>query len=308
LTESIPYHRLFNSPISEGAIVGAACGYAMSGGRVCAELMYADFMGRAGDEIFNQISKWQSMSAGVLKMPLVLRVSVGNKYGAQHSQDWAALVNHIPGLKVYYPATPYDAKGMLNLALAGTDPVIFFESQKTYGVGEMFEAGGVPEGYYETPEGEPALRRAGSDLTLVTVGPVLYSGTEAAEILARDYGMEVELIDLRFISPLNYDVIVESVRKTGRLVLASDAVERGSVLHNIASNVTTLCFDELDAPPVVIGARNWISPAAELEKDYYPQAGWIVDAIHERVVPLPDHVVQQNYTCGELHRVARQGV
>ena len=308
LTESIPYHRLFNSPISEGAIVGAACGYAMSGGRVCAELMYADFMGRAGDEIFNQISKWQSMSAGVLKMPLVLRVSVGNKYGAQHSQDWAALVNHIPGLKVYYPATPYDAKGMLNLALAGTDPVIFFESQKTYGVGEMFETGGVPEGYYETPEGEPALRRAGSDLTLVTVGPVLYSGVKAAETLAREYGMEVELIDLRFINPLNYDLIVESVRKTGRLVLASDAVERGSALHNIASNVTTLCFDVLDGPPVVIGARNWISPAAELEKDYYPQAGWIVDAIHERIAPLPGHVVRQNYTCGELHRIARQGV
>ena len=96
LTEAIPYHRLFNSPISEGAIVGSACGYALSGGRVCVELMYCDFMGRAGDEIFNQIAKWQSMSAGILKMPLVLRVSVGNKYGAQHSQDWTAMVNHIP--------------------------------------------------------------------------------------------------------------------------------------------------------------------------------------------------------------------
>jgi len=124
LTESIPYHRLFNSPISEGAIVGSACGYALSGGRVCVELMYADFMGRAGDEIFNQISKWQSMSAGILKMPLVLRVSVGNKYGAQHSQDWVSMVNHIPGLKVYYPATPFDAKGMLNLALAGTERLL----------------------------------------------------------------------------------------------------------------------------------------------------------------------------------------
>ena len=102
----------------------------MSGGRVCAELMYCDFMGRAGDEIFNQMAKWQSMSAGILNMPLVLRVSVGNKYGAQHSQDWTALVAHIPGLKVFYPATPTDAKGMLNLALNGTDPVVFFESQK----------------------------------------------------------------------------------------------------------------------------------------------------------------------------------
>jgi 2-oxoisovalerate dehydrogenase E1 component len=308
LTESIPYHRLFNSPISEGAIVGAACGYALSGGRVCAELMYADFMGRAGDEIFNQISKWQSMSAGILKMPLVLRVSVGNKYGAQHSQDWTAMVGHIPGLKVFYPATPHDAKGMLNLALAGTDPVIFFESQKTYGVGEMFETGGVPEGYYETDEGEPAVRTKGKDLTLVTVGPVLYSGLKVVDEMKEKYRMEVELIDLRFINPLNYDALVESVKKTGRIVLASDAVERGSALHNIASNITTLCFDYLDAPPVVIGARNWISPAAELEKDYYPQAGWIIDAIHERVVPLPGHVVEQNYTNGELQRIARLGV
>ncbi|MBN2163634.1 MAG: hypothetical protein JXR25_10815 [Pontiellaceae bacterium] len=308
LTELLPYHRLFNSPISEGAIVGTACGYALSGGRVCAELMYCDFMGRAGDEIFNQISKWQSMSAGILKMPLVLRVSVGNKYGAQHSQDWTAMVNHIPGLKVYYPATTYDAKGMLNLALAGTDPVIFFESQKTYGVGELFEKGGVPEGYYETEEGEPAVRIQGKDLTLVTLGPVLYSGMKVVDEMKEKYGLEVELIDLRFVAPLNYEKIVESVKKTGRIVFASDAVERGSALHNIASNITNLCFDYLDAPPVVIGAKNWISPAAEMETDYFPQASWIIDSIHERILPLPGHVVQHNYTTGEMMRIARKGV
>ena len=102
-TEALPYHRLFNSPISEAGIVGAAVGYGLEGGRVVAELMYADFMGRAGDEIFNQLSKWQSMSAGQLTMPVVLRISVGAKYGAQHSQDWTALTQHIPGLKVVYP-------------------------------------------------------------------------------------------------------------------------------------------------------------------------------------------------------------
>ena len=106
LTELLPYHRLFNSPISEAAIAGSAVGYAMSGGRVVAELMYCDFMGRAGDEILNQMAKWQGMSAGVLQLPLVLRVSVGNRYGAQHSQDWSSLLTHIPGLKVYFPATP----------------------------------------------------------------------------------------------------------------------------------------------------------------------------------------------------------
>jgi len=218
------------------------------------------------------------------------------------------MVNHIPGLKVYYPATPYDAKGMLNLALAGTDPVIFFESQKTYGIGEMFEKDGVPEGYYETPEGEPIVRRSGKDLTLITLGPVLYPAMDAADTLKEKYGVDVELIDLRFVNPLNYDLLVESVKKTGRVLLAGDAVERGSVLHNIADNLTTLCFDYLDAPPVVIGAKNWISPAAEMEKDYFPQADWMVDAIHQRILPLPGHVPAHNYTNGELLRITRLGV
>ncbi|MDD4144622.1 MAG: thiamine pyrophosphate-dependent enzyme, partial [Prolixibacteraceae bacterium] len=153
LTEALPYHRLFNSPISEGAIVGVAIGYAMCGGRVLPEIMYCDFLGRSGDEVFNQLPKWQAMSGNVLKMPVVIRVSVGSKYGAQHSQDWTALPAHIPGLKVVFPATPYDAKGLMNAALQGTDPVIFFESQRIYDIGEMFHKEGVPEGYYEIPIG-----------------------------------------------------------------------------------------------------------------------------------------------------------
>lgn len=180
LTEALPYNRLFNSPISEAAIVGAGVGYAMSGGRAVVELMYCDFMGRAGDEIFNQASKWQSMSAGLLKMPLTVRVSVGNKYGAQHSQDWSALVAAIPGLKAVFPATPYDAKGMLNYALRGTDPVIFFESQKLYDKGEEFEKE-VPAGYYEIPEGEPAIRKTGKDITIATLGATLYTAMNAAK-------------------------------------------------------------------------------------------------------------------------------
>ena len=129
LTESLPYHRLFNSPIyQKAAIVGTACGYALEGGQALVELMYCDFMGRAGDEIFNQLAKWQSMSACILEMPVTFAcIRWFEKYGAQHSQDWCALVNHIPGLKVVFPSTPYDAKGMLNTALAGSDPVIFLK-------------------------------------------------------------------------------------------------------------------------------------------------------------------------------------
>ena len=308
LTEALPYHRLFNSPISEGAIVGSGVGYALSGGRAVVELMYCDFMGRAGDELFNQASKWQSMSAGLLKMPLVVRVSVGNKYGAQHSQDWSALVAHVPGLKAYFPSTPYDAKGMLNLALRGTDPVIFFESQLLYDVGEQFEKAGVPSGYYEVPEGQPALRRTGKDLTIATLGATLYKAMDTAKTLQEKYGVEAEVIDLRFICPLDYDPLVESVRKTGRLLLASDAAERGSFLHTVASNVQTLAFDYLDAPVAVVGSRNWITPAAEMEELYFPQKDWILDAIHERILPLPGHAPKTAQTPGELARRAKKGV
>jgi 2-oxoisovalerate dehydrogenase E1 component len=291
LTEILPYHRLFNSPISEASIVGSGVGYAMSGGRAVVELMYCDFMGRAGDEIFNQMPKWQSMSAGELKMPLVLRVSVGNKYGAQHSQDWTAITGHIPGLKVMFPATPYDAKGMLNLALRGTDPVVFFESQKLYGIGEQFESEGVPEGYYEIPEGEPSIKRAGDDLTIITIGATLYTAIEAAEKLEKDYGISAEVIDLRFINPLNYEKIIESVKKTGKVLLSSDASERGSYLHTVASNISRLAFDYLDAPPVVVGSRNWITPPAEMEDYFFPQVAWMLDHVHEHIMPLAGYAV-----------------
>jgi 2-oxoisovalerate dehydrogenase E1 component len=308
LTEALPYHRLFNAPISEAAIVGAAIGYALEGGRVVAELMYADFMGRAGDEIFNQLSKWQAMSAGRLAMPVVLRISVGAKYGAQHAQDWTALVHHIPGLKVVYPVTPYDAKGMMNTALAGTDPVVFFESQKSYHVGEMFAEQGVPEGYYEIALGEPSVKRAGQDLTIVTLGPALYTAIAAADDLQLRFGISAEVIDLRSVSPLNYEPLVNSVRKTSKVLLVCDAVERGCVMQTVSATLTQLCFYDLDAPPVVIGSRNWITPAAELETLFFPQPGWILDAIHERLMPLKGYQPGTNQTLAEMTRRARLGI
>ncbi len=308
LTEALPYHRLFNTPISEGAIVGSAAGYAMCGGRVLAELMYCDFLGRAGDEVFNQMSKWQAMSAGILPMPFVLRVSIGNKYGAQHSQDWTALVAHIPGLKVMFPATPYDAKGMLNLALKGSDPVVFFESQRLYDIGELFEKTGVPEDYYEVDEGEPVIRRTGKDITILTIGSTLYTALEAADILENNFQLSAEIIDARFINPLNYDLIIESVRKTGKILLTSDAVERGSFLNTISSHVTQLAFDFLDAPPVVVGSRNWITPGAEMEDMFFPQKEWIIDAIHERIIPLPNYRTVTNQTLAEMKRRNRRGI
>ncbi len=308
LTEALPYNRLFNTSISEGAIVGAAVGYALCGGRVVPELMYCDFLGRSGDEVFNQVCKWQAMSAGVLSMPLVLRVSVGSKYGAQHSQDWSSLVAHLPGLKVMFPVTPYDAKGMLNLALRGTDPVVFLESQRVYDLGEQFVPGGVPEGYYEVEEGEPAIRREGKDITIVTIGATLYKALQAADVLSSKYGLTAEVIDARFINPLRYEKILASVRKTGRCVLASDACERGSFLHTMASNISQMAFDSLDAPVAVVGARNWITPCAEMEEAFFPQKEWILDTIHERVLPLNGHSPTTEQGTPEMLRRNARGV
>ncbi len=308
LTEALPYNRLFNTPISEGAIVGTAIGYGMCGGRVVPEIMYCDFLGRAGDEVFNQLPKWQAMSGNILKMPVVVRVSVGSKYGAQHSQDWSSLVAHIPGLKVVFPATPYDAKGLMNAALQGTDPVVFFESQRIYDVGELFHKEGVPEGYYEVPLGEPDIKRPGSDITILTVGATLYTAIEAAGQLEQEYGLSAEVIDARSLVPFNYDLVLNSVRKTGKIVLVSDASDRGSFLKELAANITSLAFDDLDAPPVVIGSRNWIVPAHELEDEYFPQAHWILDAIHERIVPLKNHAILSDQSDDKMKHNAALGV
>ncbi|MDR0314910.1 MAG: dehydrogenase, partial [Oscillospiraceae bacterium] len=301
---------LFNSPIAEAAIVGTAVGYALSGGRVVAELMYCDFLGRAGDEIFNQMSKWQAMSAGILKMPFVLRVSVGSKYGAQHSQDWSSLCAHIPGLKVVFPATPYDAKGLMNSALNGSDPVIFFESQRLYDIGEQFHKEGVPEGHYEIEIGEPDIKKAGNDITILTIGATLYKAVEAAKILEEKYGVSAEIIDARSVVPFNYEKVLESVKKTGKILLASDACERGSHLKDIAQTISEIAFDYLDAPPVVIGAKNWITPAFEFDDDFFPQASWFLAAINEKIMPLKGFVntVNVNYTTNELIRINKKGV
>lgn len=308
LTEAIPYHRFFNSPIAEAAIVGSAVGYAMAGGRVIVELMYCDFLGRAGDEVFNQLPKWQAMSAGILKMPVIVRVSVGSKYGAQHSQDWTSLVAQIPGLKVVFPVTPYDAKGLMTSALNGTDPVIFFESQRLYDIAEQFHDGGVPAESYEIEIGEPDVKRVGKDITILTIGATLYRALDAAKILEEKYGISAEVIDARSMVPFNFEKVVESVKKTGKILLSSDACDRGSYLNDLARNINDLCFDDLDAPAVVLGSRNWITPAYELEDHFFPQADWFVDIIHERIMPIAGYTPTRSFGDVEMIRRGKLGV
>ncbi len=308
LMDVIPYSRLFNSPISEAAIVGSAVGYCMCGGRAVVELMYCDFLGRAGDEVFNQMSKWQAMSAGILKMPMILRMSVGAKYGAQHSQDWAALMAHIPGLKVFFPATPYEAKGIMQAALNGTDPCVIMESQRIYDKGEEFHKGGVPAEEYEWQPGAVNKVRDGKDLSIFTIGATLYRAMDASKELSEKYGLEADVINMPSLVPLDYTELMESVKKTGRVVLASDACARGSFLNDIAQNLSTLCFDYLDAPIVVIGAKNWITPPYEFDEYFFPQAEWIVDAVNARILPLEGYVSKTTATEAEILRTAKAGV
>ncbi|HOZ46396.1 MAG TPA: thiamine pyrophosphate-dependent enzyme [Candidatus Hydrogenedentes bacterium] len=308
LTESLPYYRLFNSPISEGAIAGTAVGYALEGGRPIAELMYCDFMGRAGDEVFNQLAKWQSMSGGYCRMPVVLRVSVGNKYGAQHSQDWTALTAHMPGLKVVFPATPYDAKGLMASALRGSDPVVFFEAQKLYNQVEIFRAEGVPAEYYTIPLGVPNVVKEGTDLTILTFGATLYAAHAAAKRFEEQFGISVELMDGRCLVPFDYEPLFESVKKTGKLIIASDACERGSYNHTVASQITQIAFDYLDAPVCVLGAANWIVPPAEMEEDYFPQPAAFLDAYHGQIKPLEGYVPAADRSPEEFVRLSKYGV
>lgn len=308
LTEALPYYRIFNSPISEAAIVGTAVGCAMEGGRPLVELMYCDFMGRAGDEVFNQMPKWQAMSAGLLKLPIVLRVSVGAKYGAQHSQDWTALCAHVPGLKVVFPATPYSAKGLLASALSGNDPVVFFESQRLYNQVEIFQAGGIPEGYYRLPLGEPAIIKEGNDLTLLTFGATLYRAMDAAKRFEAEFGISVEVIDGQTLVPFNYEPVVNSLKKTGKIIVASDACERGSYIHTIAGQLSQIAFDALDAPVCVVGSPNWIVPPAEMEDAYFPQAFSFLDAYHQQIRPLPGYTPAVDRSSDAFIRLNKGGI
>jgi 2-oxoisovalerate dehydrogenase E1 component len=167
---------------------------------------------------------------------------------------------------------------------------------------------GVPEDYYEIELGEPSIKRKGKDLTIITIGPALYTAIAAADELQGKFSLSAEVIDLRSANPLNYDLIAESVRKTGKVLLATDAVERGSVMQSVAADITQLCFDDLDGPPAVVGSRNWITPAAELEASFFPQPYWLLDAIHERILPLKGYTPRTNQTLGELTRRARAGI
>ena len=268
--------RVLDTPISESGFIGAAVGAACNGMRPVAELMFVDFMGVCFDQIFNQAAKFKYMFGGKAKTPVVIRAMCGGGFraAAQHSQMLTPLFAHIPGLKVVVPSTPYDTKGLLVQSIRDDDPVIFLEHKNLYG----FE-GEVPEGLYAIPFGEAAVVREGRGATVVGYGLMVHRALDAAAQLAKD-GVEVEVIDLRTLSPLDIDTVIESVEKTGRLVCVDEANPRCSIAADVAAQVAQSAFGALKGPIQMVTAPHTPVPfSPTLEDLYIPGAAQIVEAV-----------------------------
>ncbi|WP_433703768.1 alpha-ketoacid dehydrogenase subunit beta [Paraburkholderia sacchari] len=268
--------RVLDTPLSEGGFIGAAVGAAACGMRPVAELMFIDFMGVCFDQIFNQAAKFRYMFGGKAVTPVVIRTmyGAGLRAAAQHSQMLTSLFTHIPGLKVVCPATPYDAKGLMIEAIRDNDPVIFCEHKLLYTM-----EGEVPEESYSIPFGEANIARDGDDVTIVTYGRMVHYALDAAQQLAKD-GIEADVIDLRTTSPLDEETILESVSRTGRIVVVDEANPRCSIATDIAALVANKAFRDLKAPVGMVAAPHTPVPfAASLEDLYIPSAQQIADAV-----------------------------
>jgi len=268
--------RLLDTPLSESAYVGAAIGAAACGMRPIAELMFIDFMGVCFDQIFNQAAKFRYMFGGKAETPVVIRAMVGAGFraAAQHSQMLTPVFAHIPGLKVVCPSTPYDTKGMLIQAIRDNDPVIFCEHKNLYAM-----EGDVPEGLYTVPFGEANVVREGKHVSIVTYGLMVHRSLEAAATLAKE-GIEVEIVDLRSLSPLDMDTVLDSVTKTGRLVCVDEASPRCNIATDISAQVAMQAFSALKAQIEMVCPPHVPVPfSPTLEDLYIPSAAAIADAV-----------------------------
>jgi acetoin:2,6-dichlorophenolindophenol oxidoreductase subunit beta len=276
LAEEFGTERVINTPISEGAITGVAVGAAQSGMKPILEIMFIDFITLALDQVANQAAKAHLMSGGQLSVPLVLRTQGGAGYrsGAQHSQSMEAWLTHIPGLKVVMPSRASDAAGLLASAVADPNPVVFVENKTLY-----FKKGEVADDPGPIPIGEAAVLRSGTDVTIVALSRLVEDALTAAERLSAE-GIEAEVIDPRTLVPLDLDAIVESVKRTNRLVVAHEAVEHGGFGAEILAEVQAVAFDHLDAPIERVGAPFAPIPLSPpLEDDYIPNADDVYSAV-----------------------------
>lgn len=276
------YHKhpnqMMDTPLSESAYIGAAIGAAATGLRPIAELMFVDFIGVCLDQVFNQAAKFRYMFGGKAQTPVVIRAMCGAGFraAAQHSQMLTPIFTHIPGLKVVCPSNAYDTKGLLIQAIRENDPVIFLEHKNLYG-----DTGDVPEEPYAIPFGEANIVREGTDATIVTYGQMVGRSVRAAETLAGE-GISVEVIDLRTLSPIDMDTILESVEATGRLICVDEANPRCSIAADISANVAQEAFGSLRAAIQMVTPPHAPVPfSPSLEDIYIPSEGAIAAAVRK---------------------------
>ncbi|MBN2072508.1 MAG: alpha-ketoacid dehydrogenase subunit beta [Actinobacteria bacterium] len=271
MLEEFGKERIRNTPISEEVIIGVAAGSAMTGMRPVAEIMFSDFITIAMDDIANQAAKIRYMFGGKARVPIVIRTAGGGGTGAagQHSQSLEALLAHIPGLKVVMPSCPYDAKGLLLASINDDNPVVFIEHKLLYKNKKYIQH--VPGEMYEIPLGKGDIKRKGKDLTIVATSFMVQKSLDAAEDLKKEYNMDCEVVDLRTLRPLDIDLILKSVNKTGKLACVEEAPVFGGFMGEVASQVTEKGFDMLDAPIIRIAGRNCPVPySLVLENEMIP--------------------------------------
>lgn len=289
LSEEFGHERVRDTPISESAIIGLAVGAAMMGMRPIAEVQYGDFIFSAMDQVANQAAKLRYMSAGQVEVPMVVRIPTGaTRRGAQHAQSPEAFFIHVPGLKVAVPCTPYDAKGLLKTAIRDDNPVLFFEHKLLYGGrgyramrGGLSVVSAVPEEEYLIPFGKADIKKQGDDVTIVAKLLMVHRSLAAAEKLEKE-GTGLEVIDPRTLVPFDKKAVVDSVRKTGRLIIVEEDTKRGGWGAEVAAMIAEEAMDYLDAPIKRVSALDVPIPASPPLEDYViPQEERIVEAVRE---------------------------
>jgi pyruvate dehydrogenase E1 component beta subunit len=263
LVKEFGKERVIDSPISEAAITGICVGAAMTGMRPVVDIMFGDFVTLTMDQMVNQAAKIHYMSGGKLKVPMVMRTTLGatRRSAAQHSQSLHAWFSHVPGLKVALPSTPYDAKGLLKTAIRDDNPVVFFEDKLMYQT-----KGPVPEGEYTIPLGVADVKRSGRDITIVATSSMVQVALAAAETLEKS-GIRAEIIDVRTTAPLDKDTLIESAKKTSRAIVVDEGYERYGVTAEIASVIADGAFYYLDAPVKRMGAMDVPVPFSPVLED-----------------------------------------
>jgi acetoin:2,6-dichlorophenolindophenol oxidoreductase subunit beta len=272
--------RVRDTPISESVIIGTAVGSAITGMRPILEIMFSDFTGCGMDQIMNQAAKIRYMFGGKAKVPMVLRTASGGGagFGPHHSQSLEAIFAHIPGLKVVMPSCPYDAKGLFISSVYDNNPVIFLEHKFLYKNKKYAQE--VPGGIYTIPLGKGEIKRPGKDISIVASSYMVQKSLEAAELLQKEMQIDCEVVDLRTIKPLDMDIILESVKKTGKLICVEEACSFGSFMGEVITQVTEKAFDFLDAPPIRVAGKNCPVPySAILEQEMLPSVEKIKDGI-----------------------------